>query len=83
MEKQESDKSEAVSAVKGIVRRIKCKIFGHNYYLLKELSSQSDLIKCERCNKMFAINYSVRCLLPWDRELEKFYKEFYELEITD
>jgi len=59
-----------------------CKVFGHKYHFIKSLSRQSDMIGCKRCRKRFAMNHSVRCILEWDRELEKFYEEFHDLTKT-
>lgn len=72
-------KSEVASPVDALVIWLKCRIFGHKYYLIKPLSSQTDLVACKRCKKKFGMNHSIKVLLPWDRELEKFYKEFHEL----
>jgi hypothetical protein len=62
-----------------LLRRILCAIGRHRYVLVSPLSGQSDLIACYDCKKRFAINYSVRCVLPFDREMEKFYEELYTL----
>ena len=43
--------------------------------LVCSLSSQSDLIACPDCKRRYAINYGVRIVLPWDRELENLYEE--------
>lgn len=52
---------------------IKCCIFGHQYFVLRSLSASSDLLGCKRCKKLFGMNNDVIVMLPWDRELEKFY----------
>jgi len=71
--------ADASPPLKRFVIWLKCRFFGHKYYLIKPLSSQTDLVGCERCKKKFGMNHSIRVLLPWDRELEKFYEEFHEL----
>jgi hypothetical protein len=77
--KTKNEKDATASALKRFVIWLKCRLFGHKYYLIKPLSSQTDLVGCERCKKKFGMNHSIRVLLPWDRELEKFYEEFYGL----
>jgi hypothetical protein len=58
-----------------LFRKLKCMFGFHRMALVKPLSPQSDMIACCDCQKRFAINYSARIVLPWDRELEKFYIE--------
>lgn len=57
-----------------------CFIFGHKYKFVERISDQSDKVECTRCGKLFAINYNVRVILPWDRELEKFYEQMEEFK---
>jgi hypothetical protein len=59
--------------VKYIIQKLKCRLpfnlnhFWHkNIYVVKKLSDQSELIKCRDCGKMFAMNHSVRIILPWE-----------------
>jgi len=60
--------------LKTFIEKIK-HFFGiHKYVYLKKLSERSDLIECKLCKKKFCINYELKILLPWDKELEKFYK---------
>lgn len=54
---------------------IKCKLWFHDYFFIKNLSADAQKIGCRRCGRTFGINYSVRCVLPWDDELESFYDE--------
>ena len=58
-------------------RWILCDLLGrHDFVHVAALSSQAQKIKCVRCKKYFAINYEVRGVLPWDYELEMFYRRF-------
>ena len=57
----------------GLIQKIKCSIpfnftfFGHkNVSVVRELSDQCQLIECKDCGKRFAINHSVRTILPWN-----------------
>jgi hypothetical protein len=60
-----------------MLRKLLCYLGQHKRYgVLCSLSDQADLIMCPDCKKRFAINYSVRVVLPWDGELEKFYESF-------
>lgn len=68
--------------IKRYIQKIKCSIpfnltyFGHeNMIVVKELSMQTQLIRCQDCGKLFAINHDVRTVLPWECV-----KEFYEME---
>lgn len=53
-----------------------CFIGRHDLFVINRLSTQSDKLECSRCQKQYAINWNIRALLPWDREIEKFYEEF-------
>ena len=48
----------------------------HDFVHMAALSDSSQKLGCKRCKKMFAINHSVRAILPWDYELEMFYRRF-------
>ena len=52
-----------------------CMLFGHKYFLIRNLTSWSRKIGCHRCNKRFAMNDDVRVVLGWDEDFEKLYKD--------
>ena len=59
--------------IKKIIQKIKCSMpFSFNYFwhknvvVVRELSDQSQLIQCQDCGKLFAINHSARVVLPWE-----------------
>ena len=67
----------------GLLQKIKCSMpfslnrFWHkNIVTVTKLSDHTQLIRCQDCGKLFAINHSVRVVLPW-----KSVKEFYELKM--
>lgn len=67
-----------------MLRKFLCWLGKHKRLgVLTSLSSNSDLIMCPDCKRRYAINYDVRVVLPWDRELEKFYEELHAFERTE
>jgi hypothetical protein len=52
-----------------------CAITQHRYVVEKRFTHYSRKIGCTRCGKQWAMNDDVRCLLPWDAELEVLYKD--------
>ncbi len=51
--------------------------FGHTKMsIVKRFNNTCKKIKCNHCERMFAINDDCRVLLPWDDEFEQFYKDF-------
>jgi hypothetical protein len=46
-----------------------CRLFGHNYKLLRKISPTIREVKCGRCKQEFGMNDSVQALLPLDDEL--------------
>jgi hypothetical protein len=51
--------------------KLKCWIRGHDYIVVKVYSQNVQKLQCKRCKKHFGINHDVRCVLPWDDELEE------------
>ena len=50
---------------------VSCRLLGnHKYKLLKKFDNNVSKVECSRCKKQFGINYDVRSVLPWDKELE-------------
>jgi transcription elongation factor Elf1 len=69
--------------IKKLIQKIKCSMpfslnhFWHeNVVVVRNLSDQSQLIQCQDCGKLFAINHSVRVVLPWEKV--KAYYDFME-----
>jgi hypothetical protein len=48
----------------------------HKLRVMENLSENCQRICCKRCGRQYAINHDVRVVLPWDNELEQFYREF-------
>ena len=68
-----------------VIQKIKCMLpFSLNYFfhepliVVKKLSFQCEKIKCQTCGKEFAINHSLKILLPWEC-VKSFYDEHGEL----
>lgn len=55
------------------MKKLICKIFGHDYYLKKRLNSYSRCVGCKRCDRFFGMNDDVRALIAWDIELTELY----------
>jgi len=66
--------------MKHLIQKLKCAMpFSFSYFLhkpeiVRQLSPQSQLIKCQACGKLFAINHDVRVILPWE-SMKNHYKE--------
>jgi hypothetical protein len=56
------------------MNRIICLFLHHKYYRIRRLGVKSDLIGCKRCGKFYGINYDVRAILPFDKEMYEMYK---------
>lgn len=52
------------------MKRIICIIFGHQFFEIRRLGQFTHLMGCHRCDKIWGMNTDVRCLLPWNMELE-------------
>jgi len=59
--------------IKKIIQKIRCSLpfslnrFWHkNIVVVRKLSDQSQLLRCQDCGKLFAINHNVRVILPWE-----------------
>jgi hypothetical protein len=54
--------------------KILCSLFGHDYYVYAKPKEEWSIgvrwLKCARCHKNFAINSSIRVLIPMDAEIE-------------
>ena len=42
--------------------------------IVKHLSKDADLIKCETCGREYAIHYKLMVCLPFDKDLKGFYE---------
>ena len=50
-----------------------CWIFGHSYFVRRELNHESRCLGCHRCPRFWAMNDSVRALLEWDADFTELY----------
>ncbi|MFA6977106.1 MAG: hypothetical protein WC194_10365 [Mesotoga sp.] len=62
-----------LTGIRKLIQKIKCSVpfsftyFGHSSLtVVRQLSGQSQLIRCNDCGKFFAINHNVRVILPWE-----------------
>jgi hypothetical protein len=56
------------------LKRIKCRLGYHKYFLVKELTPWSRKIGCKHCGTFFGMNDDAKVVLPWDSDLEQMYK---------
>jgi hypothetical protein len=59
-----------------MIKRIKCLIGLHKYYVLIHLTKCCRKLGCRHCNKEFAMNDNLQVIVPWDDEFEEIYKIF-------
>lgn len=58
--------------IKGII----CCLLGHSGSPVERLSEQAVKVHCDKCGRDFAYHHVNRILLPWDLEMQEFYKFF-------
>jgi len=56
-----------------LINWFKCKLWLHDYYHIKRLSEVSQKVGCKNCGRCFAVNHSLRAVIPWDLEIESLY----------
>ena len=63
--------------MKKFIQKLKCRFGYHNFEIIQTFEPQGSCqIRCTECGRYFAINWSVRCILPWGPELERMYESF-------
>lgn len=58
------------------IKSILCRLFGHRYRFLRQITPSICEVKCERCKSEFGMNHTVRVLLPLDDELKQMHEEY-------
>lgn len=58
-----------------LFERIVCAVAGHKYVVQRVFSATSRQVGCTRCGREWGMNDSVRSFIPWDGELEQFYRD--------
>lgn|GEM_PF-2543691 len=53
------------------LKRIKCRIVGHNYRVVQRFSGSVRRVKCDCCDADWGMNDNTRSLIDWDNELEE------------
>jgi len=51
--------------------KLKCKVFGHDYFVIQKFSKTERRIGCRKCSKTWAMSDTQGCLLDWDGEFEE------------
>ena len=76
-----------IKSAKKLIQRIRCAIpfspysFHHkNIEIVRGLSRQSDLIRCVDCGREFAMNHSVKVILPFEYVKQFHHEMFPEFE---
>lgn len=60
------------------MKKLICKIFGHRYRILRNVSPTIQELKCDRCKTEFGMNHDARVILPMDDELRRLHKDILE-----
>ncbi len=58
----------------GTIKKVYCYLIGHKYRVTQVFDSENRRVSCCRCKQCFAMNDSVRSILPWDAEFHNMYK---------
>ena len=69
--------------IKKITQKIKCKLGYHKYIKIQDLPWQCARIGCTQCRKQFAINHTLRCVLPWDHEFNHLYADVLGIDLVE
>ena len=63
-----------------MLRKLRCWLLGHRYYVIQEFSKTDRRLGCRNCKKTWGMNDNQCCLLDWDSELEEMYEDMgYEI----
>lgn len=57
------------------IKRLICKLFGHKYRLHRKITNTIREVGCKRCKQLFAMNDSVKALVPMDGEFLNLHEE--------
>ncbi len=55
------------------LKRLKCKIIGHDLRVLKVYPKHTAKMVCVHCQSKFLINDERHLMIPWDKEMDAFY----------
>ncbi len=58
-----------------LIKRVKHLFGRHDYFIIKNFSSDCRKIGCRLCNKTYAMNDRVKALCEWDNDFEELYKD--------
>ena len=58
-----------------------CRLFGHKYYVVQELTRESRQLACPRCRGRWGMNDRVKLIVPWTPEMEYMYNEIFGIRI--
>lgn len=59
-----------------IFKKLRCMVMGHEYRVAQTFSVTSRRVVCDCCQGDWAMNDSVRAIIPWSGELEEMYRLF-------
>lgn len=63
------------------MKRLWCKLFRHQYYVVQEFGPHSRRVACHRCGGDWGMNDSTHSLIRWDGDLRAMYESFgYEIK---
>lgn len=58
-----------------LLNKIRCFIFGHNFYVHRKINATNRRVKCNICKSDWAMNDDTKTLLKWDSDFEELYKD--------
>lgn len=56
------------------IERLLCALLGHKYVMIRRFTSYSRQIGCTRCNRVWGMDDRVKCVVPWDKDLEDLHR---------
>lgn len=63
------------------MNRLKCFLFGHQLYVVQELTQSSRRVACSRCKKSWGLNDDLRTIVEWDDDLERLYTDVFKIPL--
>ena len=58
--------------LKNFLKKIKCKIYGHDLSIIDiSMTGSTEKIYCKRCKNFYGINHDIRAFISWGNCLEK------------
>lgn len=56
-----------------LLRRLTCRVVGHDYTISRRINRNTRQLKCPRCRGLWAMHDPTRSVVPWTQEIEEMY----------